>query len=281
MILTHLTDEILIEDTKKLILIERKVLSRLLYHLAEIDRRKLFCDYGFSSLYDYMTRGLKYSESAAMRRIQVARLLVKHPQIENKIETGKLTLTTISQAATLFKNHPMNKISQSKVLAQIENKSTREVQKDIFEITNVTPYSKDRTQAISVVSYEIKATIDSETHIFIEEYKALTGEQNMNLLLKNAFNSAVTIKKNKQFHLITRPFSPPAPAAANGRVPTAEQKRSLYKDQKVCSNCGGNFKLQIDHIKPYALGGETRKENLRLLCFNCNQRGRIRAGLSS
>ena len=31
----------------------------------------------------------------------------------------------------------------------------------------------------------------------------------------------------------------------------------------------------FDHIKPWALGGETSEENLRLLCRNCNQRESI------
>jgi 5-methylcytosine-specific restriction endonuclease McrA len=34
--------------------------------------------------------------------------------------------------------------------------------------------------------------------------------------------------------------------------------------------------LQKDHIKPPPLGGETNEENLRLLCFHCNQRAAIR-----
>jgi hypothetical protein len=113
----------------------------------------------------------------------------------------------------------------------------------------------------------------------MEEYKALTGEQNMNLLFKNAFYTAVSIKKNKQFHLISKPFSPPAPAAANSRTPNAATKREVFLKDKVCQNCGGNFRLQIDHIKPFSLGGKTSSENLRILCFNCNQRARIKAKL--
>jgi phage terminase large subunit GpA-like protein len=39
-----------------------------------------------------------------------------------------------------------------------------------------------------------------------------------------------------------------------------------------CTGCGGYYRLQIDHIKPVAKGGTNTLENLRLLCFHCNQR---------
>lgn len=51
------------------------------------------------------------------------------------------------------------------------------------------------------------------------------------------------------------------------------------KNNKKCTQCRSQCNLQIDHIKPYALNGKTSEENLRLLCFNCNQRKRIEAGL--
>ncbi|PWU16697.1 MAG: HNH endonuclease, partial [Bdellovibrio sp.] len=42
-----------------------------------------------------------------------------------------------------------------------------------------------------------------------------------------------------------------------------------------CEKCGSQFALQIDHCRPWALGGDHQFENLRLLCRNCNQRAAI------
>ena len=99
-----LTDRVLIEDTKILVTKEREVLVQLLHHLKEIDNRKLYSDLGYSSLFVYMTKGLGYSESAAGRRIQAARLLRSHPEIETKIENGSLNLTNLNQVSFSFKN---------------------------------------------------------------------------------------------------------------------------------------------------------------------------------
>jgi hypothetical protein len=59
--LKHLTDRVLIEDTKILVTKDREVLVQLLHHLKEIDARKLYSDLGYSSLFAYMTKGLGYS----------------------------------------------------------------------------------------------------------------------------------------------------------------------------------------------------------------------------
>ena len=41
---------------------EREVTLKIIYHLIEIERRKLYFAQGYSSMFDYCTRKLKYSE---------------------------------------------------------------------------------------------------------------------------------------------------------------------------------------------------------------------------
>lgn len=50
----------------------------------------------------------------------------------------------------------------------------------------------------------------------------------------------------------------------------------LERDSYICRACGAspakgdNTKLQIDHIIPWAKGGESTPDNLQTLCFECN-----------
>ncbi len=61
------------------------------------------------------------------------------------------------------------------------------------------------------------------------------------------------------------------------RYITNQTKREVYeKSQGVCENCGSLFMLQFDYIEAFSMGGKTEAGNLRLLCFHCNQRARIR-----
>ena len=60
-----------------------------------------------------------------------------------------------------------------------------------------------------------------------------------------------------------------------GRVPTAEMVYALIqRDGYQCSHldlftqerCTSRFALQVDHVKAWHIGGETRLSNLRYLC---------------
>ena len=51
----------------------------------------------------------------------------------------------------------------------------------------------------------------------------------------------------------------------------------LFRDDFTCQKCGASkkndprVKLEIDHINPFALGGEENVDNLWTLCFACNR----------
>lgn len=85
--LKHLTDKTLLSDTKYLVSKEREISLKILHHLKEIERRRLFSDLGFGSIFDYTVHELGYSEPAAARRINSARLLRDMPEIEEKLKT--------------------------------------------------------------------------------------------------------------------------------------------------------------------------------------------------
>ncbi len=128
--LKHLTDRTLLIDTNALVSKEREFLTKILHHLKEIDKRKLYSDLGYSSLFDYCVRELGYSEGNAHRRIQTCRLLAAMPEIEKKIENGSLSMSNISQASTFFKQNEIeNTADKRAVMDQLENLSKKEGEK--------------------------------------------------------------------------------------------------------------------------------------------------------
>ncbi|MHC5744336.1 MAG: DEAD/DEAH box helicase family protein [Nostoc sp.] len=70
------------------------------------------------------------------------------------------------------------------------------------------------------------------------------------------------------------PMPTPTPPG-DYRYPTEEEKEQVKKrDGYACLCCGvkAEGKLQIDHIKPFSMGGKTFVENLQTLCVICNRR---------
>ena len=80
--LKSLSDSDLLSQTQSLVRRERELTTELLWHLREVEHRRLYAEQGYSSLFDYVTRGLGYAEGSADRRISAMRLLKDLPEIE-------------------------------------------------------------------------------------------------------------------------------------------------------------------------------------------------------
>jgi len=74
---------------------ERRLLVDLLWHLAEVDRRRLYLDMAFPSLFAFATGFLGYSKAAAFRRTTAARLVARFPIVADYLADGRLSLTTL------------------------------------------------------------------------------------------------------------------------------------------------------------------------------------------
>ena len=97
-----LGDEQLLEQTKRLAANKRSLEVHILDHLAEIDRRGLAVRRGYSSLFEYAVRELRFSDASAQRRIQAMRLLRRDGGVRAGLLSGKMGLTSAAQLETAF-----------------------------------------------------------------------------------------------------------------------------------------------------------------------------------
>ncbi|MCA9592351.1 MAG: hypothetical protein KC776_03545, partial [Myxococcales bacterium] len=77
----------------------RTATAHLVAHLAEIDRRELVYDEGYSSMYDFCVRGLRMSEGTAYRSIAGARAALSFPVVLTLLADGSLHLSGLSLLA--------------------------------------------------------------------------------------------------------------------------------------------------------------------------------------
>ena len=90
---SELGDQQLLEQTKRLAANQRCIDVHILDHLDEIDRRGLALRRGFSSLFDYAVRELRFTDAAAQRRIQAMRLCRRHGWVRASLQSGALSMT--------------------------------------------------------------------------------------------------------------------------------------------------------------------------------------------
>src|SRR4051812_4547557 len=75
---------------------ERSCVVQFLWHLAEVDRRKLHLQLGYSSLFVYCTDALHLTKASAYRRTTAAALLNRFPAAAELLADGRLCLTTLA-----------------------------------------------------------------------------------------------------------------------------------------------------------------------------------------
>ena len=307
-----ISDQDLLSRTQELVQTERDVLTKVLQHLREINRRRLYSDLGCQSLFEYAVRILKYSEGQAGRRIQAMKLLNEIPELEAKINSGALSLTNISQAQSFFREQEkdnaqstakiLTKTKKLEILASLENKSSREGERELLRLAPSAAVPKERERQVTEDLVEFKFVADQSLKDKLEEIRSLLGPAGAamsfaELIAAMAELSGVALKQRKfgKNRARSEGVTSPAPeektvgnkndvlasgvkAAHNPRNVSQKIKHEVWKrDGGCCVVCRSRQHLNYDHVIPVARGGLSMANNLCLLCFNCNQRAGIRA----
>jgi hypothetical protein len=243
--LKSLSDQALIESTKAAVRTERSATTVVLHHFIEVENRRLYAD-RHSSLFAWAREELRYSEGAAQRRIDSSRLLRRHPQIEEQIESGQLTLTQLFYARQFFrqeKKHgkPYSLERECEVLTDIEDQSTRETLRYLMERSSapekldpkIGPRPKKNGKT------ELRLILNEETMNDLHRIKELWSHAipDGDLTEIIARMAKVTLEKidplKKAERAAQRREKRAAQRMANQDVSKKQQDRSLSADQRV------------------------------------------------
>jgi hypothetical protein len=141
-LIRKLSDAEVVSGLKSSVSDERKKTTAVLEFLRELDRRKLYADFNCESLWEFCVKQLGYSAGSASRRVTAMRLLCEIPELKEDLESGKLNLTSLSQAKKFFvteEKYSGEKLSSSEkaeVLEKMEGKSTRECELELIRMSS-------------------------------------------------------------------------------------------------------------------------------------------------
>lgn len=275
--LSQLANSELLLRLEKLSRTERKITHLILWHILEVENRKLYADRGFASCFEYLTKGLGYSEGSAYRRLQSARLLKAVPEklsatIAVKLEQGSLNLSQLTQVQKCLKNDKkLNKqkgsiqplINTIQVLELIENQNTFETQKILAQQFN------QPVQAFEKIISQRNDSVKIEMILTKEQMKNLQQAQSLLTHVCPEGNVAAVVDYLVTQHILKS-------KKKNDIKPCCE-----YVDPITGRKCESNYQLQKDHIIPKAKGGSDYASNLRTLCRTHNLAEARRWGLSN
>lgn len=298
--ISKLTGSELTDRLKKLVQTERKITHLVLECIVEIDRRRLYADRAYSSLYEFLVREYGYSPSAANRRIESARLLSEIPDLAPKIENGSLSLSQLSKAQqairTAQKIHSTSIATADKrtILKKIENTNQAEtdvilameldlpvqkIEKTVLHadgsVTVSTTFSKEQMQTI--VQARNSHSNASSGPDWCDFFYDLAKKE-----LKHREPSSEKRKRTAADGAQDPASSPhPKKISSRHRKLLLKNAHCQFVDQETSKVCGSRRYLEIDHIQPRWAGGGNEIANLRVLCRTHNQlRYQKEAGLS-
>jgi hypothetical protein len=118
-----LSDADLLTRMPALVLAERAAAADVLEHLVEIDRRRLYLEQACGSLQAYCMERLGYSESAAFKRVRVARVVHSVPRVLDELRSGAIHLTGLFVLAP-----HLNDENADALFAEARGKSRSEIE---------------------------------------------------------------------------------------------------------------------------------------------------------
>lgn len=141
--LKNISDESLSEKITTLVKTERKITYEILTCIREVEARRLYAKLGYSSMFEFLTKHLHYSEGSAQRRLQSARLLTELPEFSAQVQSGELKLSQLAKAQVLMKQEEkstqqrISKENKKEILEQILNKNSFETEKILHQALNI------------------------------------------------------------------------------------------------------------------------------------------------
>jgi hypothetical protein len=164
----HLSEDQLLIQTKSAAQTEQSATFTLLEYLCEVDQRRAFAAELYTSLFDYLVRGLHYSESQSAERVAAVRLMRQNEEARESIQSGKLTLTSAAQIQRFIQaerkaaEKPVTPERATELIQTCSGKTKREVEKILF--TEASPRTqtamRERTKLINECELEIKITLN-------------------------------------------------------------------------------------------------------------------------
>ncbi|MGZ3843911.1 MAG: HNH endonuclease [Bdellovibrio sp.] len=296
---------------KNLVAKERKLLHVILEHIKEVDVRKIYLERAYSSLYEYLIKELGYSGSAAMRRLEAARLLKEVPTLAEKIQEGSVNLSQIGELSRALKEKEKTcgmKVScaqKEKLIAVITGKSTQETQKELSLALDVQPKKHDSQRMQKDESIRLEITLTKEQYQKLMTCKDLAAASLYQAQKDSSLGSVIEALADQY---LAKKIKPEADISAReikttgtknavkrttktvseterviksrvNKTLTPKTRKAVlsrdlccqFKDQKTGRQCRSTYALEVDHKTSRWALGDHSIENLQVLCFYHNQ----------
>lgn len=276
-----LDGETLIAILDKRVELESHNESEILCLIAEIMHRRLWIQYGATSMFDFMTRAhYHYAPVVAQRKIDAARLLQLLPEIQDYIESGEVNLTQLGMMASALRQKIVPIKDQREILEAIKGHTVKNTQVILNEMLEIEVKTRPKVRVQRDGSVRVEMTFSKEQWAEIERAKELishsvpSGDLTEVVTYCARFTASkkdpsTSIKEVK----VRRESTLESPGESNSKSISRAARRYVFRRDRTCrfihpngERCNSRYQLQVDHIVSRWRGGGNEVDNLQLLC---------------
>lgn len=295
-----MNNEALFRRIKKLVSTERRIGVEILECLHEIDRRSAYAELRYDGLFTYCVKELGFTDFQAFQRIQAMRALREIPELKSMIETGSLSVSSVSKVQTHLRQEKKSGVIRTtpeklELFELVKNCTSREVETKLAEIRGEEVKQKlvleldEELQALwkqvkNLAAHRSQGDESEVLRILAKEWLMRHDPSRKAESKSGVLNGTKSVHRSKAESVSRRTVPFPSkvapemsPSTSPKRyIPAFIRRRIWKRDGAQCTHCGSKYALEIDHRQAFALGGGNTEENLRLLCRSCNRLAAVR-----
>ncbi len=238
--IAHFSNQALLEETERLASSVRRATARLIAALAEVDARRLWADEGCSSLYDYCTRVLRFSEQEAYLRVEVARVAQRFPVALEMLDGGELTLTNVG----LLKPH-LTPENHAALLEAARGRSKREVVRQVAALRDDAGACPEPVAAVIPISasrFRLTVDIEDETYDKLQRATDLLRhampDGDLDRVLDRALTALLRDLARTKYAATNSPRAEPELAGDSRYIPASVRRVVWQRDGGRCAFIG-------------------------------------------
>jgi hypothetical protein len=169
-----LKDTELMDQFKNLVDRENRLTAEIVDYIKEISTRRLYLK-NHSSLFDFLTKEMGYSNASAQRRIDAAKMMKDLPQTKVALASGELNLSQAAMVEQMFrfkkKQDPGCELTmedKARCLDAIKNKTTENSQQALCAELDIKPIVKEKKRLQQDESVRLEITLNKDQMAIIQ-----------------------------------------------------------------------------------------------------------------
>ncbi len=279
---------------------ERRLSMIVIYFMKESYRRRVWAQ-NYPTFSKYCVEKLRMSDSDFYRKFSIMKTLEELPEIESKIISGEIQATTVAkvnqflyrESKAIGTTIPVEE--KREMFRQLEGMSHREVERELA-IRSPQFATPDKSRQITEQTFIRQFTSNQELENKITRAKQLLAHalsqpssdcELFNKVMDITLNKIDPMRREEKSASKTKSAGPrnfneslDYKSHSHSRsIPADTRRFVLMRDGYACTHineetkqkCGSRWALELDHIRPFAQGGDHSPENLRVLCRTHNQ----------